>query len=440
MIIQGGELVGITIESNPVVIPVAETYWFYSYSGYSTISSAMDVPNDVYISLNGTGNGIQKISSAGASQARVFSGNATTTEFEAGRGLRVDNGGNIFGASTVSSNIRYGKVNNALNAVHFCKVIYQTAGGSSSNSESVQDLGLDPDGTHFYMCGSGRDADNNQQLSAFKIDAFTGNVAWAKTYAATPNGNSSGEMSKIDFDSGGNLWISASVEAPNQTTSDSASMGIFKIDKATGDILAQYIYNSTNSQTERARTMCIDSTGNIILAGSSNDTGLIIKVYPGNGAIAWQQRTSGFTDFWAVDTDSNNDIYVGFTGGQRPIAKLHSSNGNIVWSNKITIAGTNGSFENLQVVGNSLYAYATSIGTNTLLAKLPLDGSGLGTYVANVGNIVYQAQANAFSAGNLSLVTGNLTVREFGALSANVNTVTFFSNTTTTNSSLNNIA
>jgi len=339
----------------------------------------------------------------------------------------------------VSSNIRYGKVNNALNAVHFCKVIYQTAGGSSSNSESVQDLGLDPDGTHFYLCGSGRDADNNQQLSAFKIDAFTGNVAWAKTYAATPNGNSSGEMSKIDFDSGGNLWISASVEAPNQTTSDSASMGIFKIDKATGDILAQYIYNSTNSQTERARTMCIDSTGNIILAGASNDTGLIIKVYPGNGAIAWQQRTSGFTDFWAVDTDSNNDIYVGFTGGQRPIAKLHSSNGNIVWSNKITIAGTNGSFENLQVVGNSLYAYATSIGTNTLLAKLPLDGSGLGTYVANVGNIVYQAQANAFSAGNLSLVTGNLTVREFGALSANVDTVTFFSNTTTTNSSLNNI-
>jgi hypothetical protein len=304
----------------------------------------------------------------------------------------------------------------------------------------VQDLGLDPDGTHFYLCGSGRDADNNQQLSAFKIDAFTGNVAWAKTYAATPNGNSSGEMSKIDFDSGGNLWISASVEAPNQTTSDSASMGIFKIDKATGDILAQYIYNSTNSQTERARTMCIDSTGNIILAGASNDTGLIIKVYPGNGAIAWQQRTSGFTDFWAVDTDSNNDIYVGFTGGQRPIAKLYSSNGNIVWSNKITIAGTNGSFENLQVVGNSLYAYATSIGTNTLLAKLPLDGSGLGTYVANVGNIVYQAQANAFSAGNLSLVTGNLTVREFGALSANVNTVTFFSNTTTTNSSLNNIA
>jgi hypothetical protein len=59
--------------------------------------------------------------------------------------------------------------------------------------------------------------------------------------------------------------------------------------------------------------------------------------------------------------------------------------------------------------------------------------------VANIGNIVYQAQANAFSAGNLSLVTGNLTVREFGALSANVNTVTFFSNTTTTNSSLNSI-
>jgi hypothetical protein len=185
--------------------------------------------------------------------------------------------------------------------------------------------------------------------------------------------------------------------------------------------------------------MCIDSTGNIILAGASNDTGIIIKVYPGNGAIAWQQRTSGFTDFWGVDTDSNNDIYIGFTGGQRPIAKLYSSNGNIVWSNKITVAGTNGAFENLQVVGNSLYAYATSIGTNTLLAKLPLDGSGLGTYVANIGNIVYQAQANAFSAGNLSLVIGNLTVREFGALSANVDTVTFFSNTTTTNSSLNTI-
>ena len=421
MIIEGGELVGITIESNPVVAPVAETYWFYSYSGYS-LSAAMDVPNDVYISVNSTGNGIQKISSAGVSQARVFSGNATTVEFAASTGLRVDNGGNIFGSSTTSSNIRYGKINNALNAVHFCKVIYQTAGGTSSDSEAVQDLGLDPAGTHFYMCGSGRDADNNQQLSAFKIDAFTGNVTWAKTYAATPNGNSSGQMSKIDFDSGGNLWISAIVEAPNQTTSDSASMGIFKIDKATGDILTQYIYNSTNSQTERARTMCIDSTGNIILAGSSNDTGLIIKVYPGNGAIAWQQRTSGFTDFWGVDTDSNNDIYIGFTGGQRPIAKLHSSNGNIVWSNKITVAGTNGAFENLQVVGNALYAYATSTGTNTLVA-----------------NIVYQAQANSFSAGNLSLLVGNLTVREFGALVANVDTVTFFSNTTTTNSSLNTI-
>jgi hypothetical protein len=246
-------------------------------------------------------------------------------------------------------------------------------------------------------------------------------------------------MSKIDFDSGGNLWISAAVEDPNQTTNDSASMGIFKIDKATGDILPQYIYNSTNSQTERARTMCIDSTGNIILAGASNDTGIIIKVYPGNGAIAWQQRPSGFTEFWAVDTDSNNDIYIGFTGGQRPIAKLYSSNGNIVWSNKITVAGTDASFENLEVVGNALYAYPTGISTNTLVAKLPLDGSGLGTYVANIGNIVYQAQATAFSAGNLNLVSANLVAREFNALSANVNTVTFFSNTTTTNSSLNTI-
>jgi len=438
MIIEGAELVGIIIDTNPA--PTAETYWFYSYSGYSTISSAMDVQNDVYISLNGTGNGIQKISSAGVSQARVFSGNASVIEFEAGRGLRVDSGGNIFGASTVSSNIRYGKVNNALNAVYFCKVIYQTAGGTSSDSETVQDLGLDPDGTSFYLCGSGRDTNNSQQLSAFKIDAFTGNVAWSKTYAATPNGNSSGEMSKIDFDSGGNLWISASVEDPNQTTNDSASMGIFKIDKATGNILTQYIYNSTDNQTERARTMCIDSTGNIILAGSANETGLIMKVYPGNGAIAWQQRTGGgFTDIWAVDTDSNNDIYVGFTSQAKPIAKLYSSNGNIVWSNKITVAGTDASFENLEVVGNALYAYPTGISTNTLVAKLPLDGSGLGTYVANIGNIVYQAQANAFSAGNLSLVIGNLTVREFGALSANVNTVTFFSNTTTTNSSLNTI-
>lgn len=434
-IIENAELIGITVETNPA--PVPESYWFYSYSGYSTIASAMYVTNDAYISLNGTGNGVQKISSAGVSQARVFSGNASVTQFEAGRGLRVDSGGNVFGASTLSSNIRYGKVNNALNAVHFCKVIYQLSGGVSADSETVQDLVLDTNEANIFLCGSGRDANNNQQLSAFKVDAYTGNVIWAKSYAATPNSNSIGEMTRMDFDSGGNLWIGAAVADPNQTTSDTASMGVFKIDKLTGNIVTQYIYSAGTAQAERARTMCVDSTGNIILAGGAGDTGLIMKVYSGNGAIAWQQRTTGFSDFWAVDTDSNNDVYIGFTGGQRPIAKLYSSNGNIIWSNKITVAGTNASFENLQVVGNSLYAYPTGISTRTLLAKLPLDGSGLGTYTAAAGNIVYQAQANIFSPGNLSLVNANLTARDFNALSANIDSVTFFSNTSIANSTLN---
>lgn len=433
-IIQNAELIGITVETNPAPGP---EYWFYSYTSYQPITSSMDISNDAYISIGGTGNGIQKISTTGVSQARAFNGSASVIELDVGAGMRVDSGGNIFGTATATSNIRYGKINNGLNAVYFCKEIYQLAGGSSGNSESVQDLILDTDESNFFLCGSGRDANNNGQMAAFKVDAYTGNVVWAKTYASIPNSNSFGSLSKMDLTSGGDLWIAGAVADPNQTSFDSASLALLKIDKSTGSIATQYIYSATTNQAERGRTMCVDSTGNIIVAGAAGDTGLIMKVYPGNGAIAWQQRTTGFTDFWGIDTDSSDNIYVGFTGGQRPIAKLYSSNGNIVWSNKITVAGTNASFENLEVAGNALYAYGIGISARTLLAKLPLDGSGLGTYTAAAGNIVYQAQANVFSPGNLSLVNANLATFDFGALSSNINSVTFFSNTNITNSTLN---
>jgi len=157
--------------------------------------------------------------------------------------------------------------------------------------------------------------------------------------------------------------------------------------------------------TEIGHAVAIDSADNIIVVGYTTSDGaggndFLIAKYNSAGALQWD-RTLGGTGSEignAVAIDSaDNIIVVGYTtsdgaGGDDVLIAKYNSAGSLQWDR--TLGGTGSdvghavaidSADNIIVVG-----YTTSDGAGSLdvlIAKLPPNGSGTGTY----GSFTYEA-------------------------------------------------
>lgn len=130
----------------------------------------------------------------------------------------------------------------------------------------------------------------------------------------------------------------------------------------------------------------VDSSNNVIVVGETPDptfkSPYIIK-FNSSGTEQWQRRlTHGLSDnhsAYHVATDAADNVYVGGSGGY--FFKYNSS-GDLQWQRRITLSGTAQQINRIAVDNTN---EAILIAGTTSIAKLPLDGSGTGTY----GNFVY---------------------------------------------------
>lgn len=267
-----------------------------------------------------------------------------------------------------------------------------------------------------------------------RMNSLTGNVIWTRKYGSGIN--NSDEVNGLAIDSNGDLCIAGSTrnDGPNTSGGNSSNAMVLKYDDSGALQWSKYL-GKVHSNNESFAAVAVDGSDNIFCGGwtgtsSPNIRGLVAK-FNSSGALQWQREIGSGSDdhrIEGVQVDSVGNLFVmGRTvsgaGDNYFIIKLNGSTGASIWARRLGGGGTDLGFgaaidssDNIYVTGKTgLGTTFPALGANDnmMMAKLPGDGSGTGTYSV----ITY----GSYSPGNIAgtSTTGDITVltdQNYGAV------------------------
>lgn len=240
---------------------------------------------------------------------------------------------------------------------------------------------------------------------------------WTPEWKLSLGGGDYDSFNAVGIDSQGNVYAGGYSDSNNSSllmkfNSDGDIQWTKKIDPA-GDY-----YGITG--------LAIDSEDNIVLAATTEGPLLITKMN-GDGAIMWQTRygNNGPIGLWngsvAIDL-RNNDILVGaefnsITSRNNDffILKL-TTTGSVLWQRSLGTPEDENTWYNdghqlISLSGDYYYVAGNTRGygsqDNAVAARLPLDGSGLGTSIGRVWNYINEAP-NEWNIDTLATQSANI--------------------------------
>ena len=308
----------VTIKYSPAGTPL----WTVTYDGPA---SADDFP--VALAVDSTGNVIVTGSSKGSGTGLDFAtikydpnGNVLWTARYNGPGinkddvpaaLSVDLLGNVYvtGSAKVGdkwgfATVQYDPDGNQLWAVRY-------TGGNLSDDEAVA-LTVDAGGS-VYVAGKSKGPGSDFDYATVKYDAL-GNLIWAARYIGP--GNSPDVPAQVAVDADGNVHVTGTSKG-NNSDFDYATV---KYD-AHGRQLWLVRYNGLKNKADRATSLALDPSGNVIVTGTSTgiegDLDYLTIEYSPEGIKLWEARYNGPADGddlpQALAADNAGNVYV--TGG-----------------------------------------------------------------------------------------------------------------------------
>lgn len=239
----------------------------------------------------------------------------------------------------------------------------------------------------------------------------------------------------LSIDASGNLYFAA--EQVITATSD--TWGLVVKCGSTG-VVSQVIAKRVEAYANPANGTAVDASGNIYVCGGTRSASVLkpyIAKYNSAGALQWLRYFSGDAGLSALSTTtlSSDGVHV-YTSGVQYLCKFLAADGTLVWQRSLTGPASATAGAKMAHASGFIYAASTlssmpSTGADALAAKLPDDGSGLGTYgsvivyseptlTSNVGSpssatptITDAAGTHTEAAGDMTDAAGTLTVTPY---------------------------
>ena len=271
---------------------------------------------------------------------------------------------------------------------------------------------LSPASGHAFFNGVGIDSSDNVYVSGRTNGAGQGSydfltakynssgaIQWQRTLGGTAN--EVDQENAIAVDGSGNVYIGGYTNSSGGNGQSNMLLAKYDSD---GNLDWQ-VYQGANG-FKGIEGIALDSSGDVYVVGESQENSswsyysLFVVKYNSSGSFQWQRRlhddSANTTQGRGITVDSSDNVYVtGYsnTGAGAIIAKYNSS-GTIEWQRYLT-RSSSGVAEGYDLsVDNSGNLYVTGYQNivssglgdwDAFVAKLPTDGSGMGTY----GNYLY---------------------------------------------------
>lgn len=328
----------------------------------------------------------------------------------------TDASGNVYvcGSGRASGSINYGYVAkyNASGVLQWQRKL------SGSKSIGFKGLAIDSSGDVFVV---GDYLDTKATALLVKYSSG-GSIQWQRVIShasnslAGPNG--------LSIDASGNLYFATS----HVITSPGDSWGLVVKCSSSG-VVSQVIALRIDAYHNTANCTAVDSSGNIYACGGTRSISEVkpyLAKYSSSGTLQWMRYLSGDASlqFLSAIRLSSDEAHV-YAAGTKYLFKFLASDGSLVWQRSLT--GPASAVAGLKQAHTSGFLYAASglqsmpgTDTDALTAKLPDDGSGLGTYgsvivyaestlTSNVGSPTSATPTITDAAGSLTDAAGDMT-------------------------------
>jgi uncharacterized delta-60 repeat protein len=133
-----------------------------------------------------------------------------------------------------------------------------------------------------------------------------------------------------------------------------------------GTVLWQKRYNGPLNGEDIAAALAVDSHGNVVVTGCSEDAIYTAKYASANGALLWEKRsTGGNNEAVALALDSSGNVVVtGWSSGAIYTAKYAALNGALIWEQRHSPSAKGHAFPRAMAVDASGNAVVTGVSWN----------------------------------------------------------------------------
>lgn len=325
--------------------------------------------------------------------------------------LKLDASGNVFVLVTTAA-YGFGLLKFNSSGTLLWQRQLDAAGTEIGNGITVDSSG------NVYICGATTsEGAGSYDLIIAKYDTY-GNILWQRVFGGA---NIEYGFPAVVTDTSNNVYVCG------YTTSQGAGgydMLLIKYD-TDGNLLWQRAYGTT--QYEYANCVRVGPSGNVYICGKfvvgSTYDAVLAKINP-SGTLLWR-RSLGGIDNWGGDhgskisIDSSENIYMcgrndQVNSGVNLLAK-YDLNGNLIWQRYMTQYIGNDTQTGIVVDAASNFYVASYASYGMLIAKLPTDGSKVGSYNISVPSfggtdtILYQPSTLSSTTPELTTTVTTLT-------------------------------
>jgi hypothetical protein len=303
---------------------------------------------------------------------KQYNPSTTTPKELRSQNIKIDGSGNIYIVGLAYSTGANNNENfickiNSSGTMQWIKRIYSS---TYSTNTSVATYALDVDSSGNVYFGGGWPYGSNPGNNAFAVIKMntSGTIQWQKHLSTAGSGNGTTYAIKVSSDGSniyvsGNYWVSGRDE----------EAAVFKMATSDGTCSWSRILNSTSYESHDGMQIAEDSSGNIYLKGRTQTPSWLITKYNSSGTLQWQRQIT--------------PLSIGGLGG-------------------------------VAVSSDGLSLYVSS--GNNYIAKLPTDGSGMGTFTLSGQSITYGAGTRTDSSGSTTFNNSSWTATDISYTASDI--------------------